>query len=679
MTAYIQIVTEFITQHPHLAGALVFLTAAAEAVAVVGSLVPGTTILVGVGAIIGLGHLPLWPILIWATLGAITGDGLSYWLGHNYGNHILRIWPFSRRPELLAQGEAFFRRHGAKSVVIGRFLPVTRAVVPLVAGVLKMNPVTFYIANVLSAVVWAPVHILPGVVFGGALSVVGVVSGRLVVVLVGVLFLALIVTWLLRVALLRVIPLFERCQAWAVAWARTRHGLVPRLVAGVLDPSDPGARTVLAFGIVGAVCAIGFLEILRGILTKQSLVQADSAISNLLQGFRTTWADHTMVGITMLGDSTVTVAVAVATIGWLAWRRLWRVAASFALTLALAALSVAVFKTLLHMPRPIEIFSGSEAFGFPSGHAAMAATLYGMLAWLISASLSGAWRVVPLIFAGSFVGVIAASRIYLAAHWPTDVAAGILLGFGFAAIFGLVHRHTQSRWPHQVGLIPVVLAVLLSVGGWHIWHAFDVNLDIYARRSHVTAIAKQDWLDGGWKNLPRRRIDLDGEREEPLVLQWVGSAEQLRQRMLAAGWSAPVVWSLRSSMSFASSAGDTITLPVLPLLHDGHAAELTLALMQSNPSARQVLRAWPSEYSVDAGDGRHPVLLISVVSERIVHPWNLASLPVISQIATSEAQKVFTSVLSANDTIKSNGPVVGLLPNADHFIAVRAATTRPQR
>ncbi len=127
MTQYVQAVTDFVVQYPNWASLLVFLTAAAEAIAVIGSIVPGTAILIGVGAIVGLGHLPLWPILIWATLGAIVGDGVSYWLGHRYRHHIVRIWPFSRRPQLLTQGEAFVRRHGGKSVVIGRFLPVMRA------------------------------------------------------------------------------------------------------------------------------------------------------------------------------------------------------------------------------------------------------------------------------------------------------------------------------------------------------------------------------------------------------------------------------------------------------------------------------------------------------------------------------------------------------------------------
>lgn len=100
MTAYVQTLIDFISGNPHLAVVIVFFVAASEAIAVIGALVPGTAILIGIGAVVGLGHLPLWPILIAATLGAVAGDGLSYWFGHRYKERVAGMWPLSRRPDL---------------------------------------------------------------------------------------------------------------------------------------------------------------------------------------------------------------------------------------------------------------------------------------------------------------------------------------------------------------------------------------------------------------------------------------------------------------------------------------------------------------------------------------------------------------------------------------------------
>lgn len=651
MTAYVQAVTDFIVQHPNWAGLLVFLTAAAEAIAMIGSIIPGTTILIGVGAVVGLGHLPLWPILIWATLGAVAGDGVSYWLGHRYRHHVVQIWPFSRRPQLLSQGEAFFRRHGGKSVAIGRFLPVMRAVVPVVAGVLGMNPARFYAANILSAIAWAPLHILPGAAIGAALAVVGGISGRLLAVLVGLIVLAIIGVWLLRLVVLRALPLLARAQVAAVSWARDRAGVAPRLVMSAFDPDDPSASTVLLLGVVLVASGIGFLGIVQDVMAQDPLVLADAAISHLIQNLRTSWGDGVMVVVTMLGDTVVSASVAVATVGWLAWRRKWRLAVGFCVALGLAAVSVMALKAVLHVPRPIPFSAGADAFSFPSGHAIMAAALYGMLAWLTSTSLSGRWRFAPLMVGGALVGMIAASRIYLAAHWPSDVGAGILFGFGLAAVFGLVFRRTAPTNLRPAGLALAAVATLLIVGTWHSVSAFDTSLTTYARRDDAAVISRQAWLGGDWQRLPQRRIDLDGETEEPFVLQWAGSGEQLRKRLVAAGWKSPIDWSLQSAAGFARGTTAATELPTLPLLHDGRSPALTLVMPGASADGRAVLRAWLSGFAIGSEEGVCPILLASVIREQVVRPWGMASLPRDDGSAITGQANELSNALSATTRI----------------------------
>ncbi len=75
MTTYVQAVTDFVVLHPNWASLLVFLTAAAEAIAVIGSIVPGTAILIGVGAVVGLGHLSLGA----SDCSSIGGSSLGHW------------------------------------------------------------------------------------------------------------------------------------------------------------------------------------------------------------------------------------------------------------------------------------------------------------------------------------------------------------------------------------------------------------------------------------------------------------------------------------------------------------------------------------------------------------------------------------------------------------------------
>src|SRR3954449_666161 len=153
---------DFVQAHSDWAALVMFITAFGESFAFISLLFPGTTVLIAAGTLLSDGTLPYASILIGAVLGAVLGDSVSYWLGRSFGGGIGRLWPFSRHPDVLRRGILFFERHGGKSVFIGRFFGPIRAVIPLAAGIMRMSPRTFWLANVTSAVVWAPMLLLAG-------------------------------------------------------------------------------------------------------------------------------------------------------------------------------------------------------------------------------------------------------------------------------------------------------------------------------------------------------------------------------------------------------------------------------------------------------------------------------------------------------------------------------------
>ena len=99
-------------------------------------------------------------------LGAVIGDFLSYWVGFRYRLTVRQWWPLAQRPELMARADRFFARYGSYSVALCRFVPVLRSTVPLVAGIAGMSRRRFLIANVSSALVWAPAHVCPAQLAG---------------------------------------------------------------------------------------------------------------------------------------------------------------------------------------------------------------------------------------------------------------------------------------------------------------------------------------------------------------------------------------------------------------------------------------------------------------------------------------------------------------------------------
>jgi membrane protein DedA with SNARE-associated domain len=94
-----------VEQHANLAAVPVFLLAASESLVVVGACIPGTAILPGLSAMIGMGHLPLWPVLIAAAPGANAGDAFPWWVGHRWRDRIAGLWPFHRYVHRLRRGD----------------------------------------------------------------------------------------------------------------------------------------------------------------------------------------------------------------------------------------------------------------------------------------------------------------------------------------------------------------------------------------------------------------------------------------------------------------------------------------------------------------------------------------------------------------------------------------------
>jgi len=194
----------FVSAHAWLAYLTLFLAALLEAVPVVGSVIPGSTIILALSALVPGGQLELQWVLLAAIAGALIGDGSAYLVGHHSQHEILSTWPLSRYPALIAQSEAFFRRWGVWAVFFARFVPPIRAFVPVTAGALGMTRMQFFAANIPAVLLWAPVHVLPGVLaidalhrYAGIPHHVGLKHYWIVAVVAGAIIVGL-VTWAIR-------------------------------------------------------------------------------------------------------------------------------------------------------------------------------------------------------------------------------------------------------------------------------------------------------------------------------------------------------------------------------------------------------------------------------------------------------------------------------------------------
>src|SRR2546427_1962624 len=250
MESHLQALVGYFSAHTNIALGAVFAASLLEALAVIGTVIPGSSIVFVGGVLIGLGALNPWWTTAIAVIGAIMGDGISYWLGRHFHERIRTLWPMKKYPGLFERGQLYFETNGGKSVVLGRFLGPVRAIVPVVAGMAGMPATQFYVMNVLSALAWAVAHILPGMLFGASLQLAGAVSSRLVVFLVvvaaGICAASKLIQFLYRGGRASLKRLRDR----AVGHARRQRGPFAHIVLSLLDPAKAESSALLTAAIL---------------------------------------------------------------------------------------------------------------------------------------------------------------------------------------------------------------------------------------------------------------------------------------------------------------------------------------------------------------------------------------------------------------------------------------------
>ncbi len=590
----------WIGENPFWAGVAVFLVAFSESVAIIGLLVPGVVMMFGFGALIASGILDFWGVFWWAVAGAVVGDGLSFWLGYHFQERLRDFHPFRRYPATLQRGIDFFQRYGGKSVAIGRFFGPVRAVIPLVAGMLGMSPLRFAAANILSALIWAPAYLLPGIVFGASLELASEVAFRLVALMLLVLFLAWLLFFLARTLFRLIQPHATYLVQRGFEWGLLHRGF-RSISRSLADPDHPEARG-LAFLATLLLLATVLFVLITGIVLDGSLTnKADLLVYSAMQSLRTPWGDQLMVLFTALGDlgSIVSITLGIAILLLIKGHR--RAVYYLLAATAFGMLAPLILKYGLRIPRPPSAPEFLGPWSFPSAHALRSVTLYGFLSIMIARSVVRDWRWFPYSIAALAIGAVSLSRLYLGVHWATDILGSLTLGIAWIALLGIAYYRHVSAESHTTTLAGASLLLLLASAG-HGWiNAADRSAAFELQPAPVR-LSSEQWT-AGMTNLPRYRNDILGNKEHPLNIQFAGDLQRLELLLQQRGWEHAEMLGWGNILRLLSPNQDLDTLPVLPQVHDARHEEL---VMVKSVSTRQrlLLRLWSTPLRLTPGDLR---------------------------------------------------------------------------
>lgn len=595
MTDIVSPLLDWLNAHPQLAGLVTFIISAAESVAIIGTIVPGTIMMTALGTLAGAGVIPLWKTLFWAIMGAIVGDGISYWIGHYFKNRLPLLWPFRYYPNLLASGEKFFHRFGSMSVFIGRFVGPVRALVPLVAGMLGMKPLHFTLANVASAILWAPAYMLPGILLGAAsLELPPDIAIHVILVLFLMTLFFLLCLWFIY----KIFKLVQRhlYQLQKIIWSKLKTSRYFSSATRLLRHPHP-EKTHGQFNLALLFSLTVLLFLLIAIIVKikgPNNIGINDAIYHLFRGLsvRTPKLDKLLVMITFFGQKQVILPVVVAIIAWFLAIKRYRLAGHILLLTLLTTGSIFILKHLLQIPRPWGIHYQPGTYSMPSGHSTVAIVFYLGIALLINSAFKPCYRWPLYTLSILMTLAIGLSRLYLGAHWFSDIMSSFLLGAALLIFITISYRR-QFEKPIQPWLLFTITFFVLSASYSSFYLKQMTVLANSYQQMHLPAVKVNNnvwWTHP--KVLSTYRVSLFGFPSQFINLQWTGDIEEIRNTLMKEGWTKPPARDVISTLHRLADVESTAYLPLVSPQYLDRKPTLILTRFADNKKILLTIRLW---------------------------------------------------------------------------------------
>ncbi len=635
MTAVLQQFLDWIGAHPSWALLLLLLTAGLDAIFIVGAFIPAAVVLFAVGALVALGSLDLWSAVLVATVGAVAGDGFSFWLGRRYGDALFAHRLFQRYPDAITNARRFFDRYGVQGVMLARFLGPVRAITPAMAGASGQRTWVFVVADSIAALAWSLAYILPGVAFGASLGLAAEVAGRLATLLLSLIVLLWLTIWLSGLIGRRLQSHAEDWIGSMLDWSR-RHRRLRTFGAALADPKLPETPVLALLAIVLLTLSGIWLYLWAAPGLHPYPGAVDAAIFQTLRDLHTPWGLAFAQLALQLGEWPVYLPVAAITFAVLLALRKRRASAHWLAALGFGAVLSLGLHAVPTLAPPYQFFGTPQPQGYSARDLVLAAVIYFFLPVLLSTGRSP-W--VRRLFYGTSFGVLALivfAQLYLGAQWYSLTLFAIVVAGIWAALLGLGYRrHRPELLPARRVLPPIlaafVLAVCVGLSQTHLQapHAAPAYAQIEA----------QQWRDAVWELLPAQRQDVAGRLKQPFQLQWAGELTQIDEELRAAGWLEPAPLSAGNVLHWLSSDSPAEELPILPQVHAGQHPALMLRL-PIGTDEQYLLRLWPSGYRLT--DGR-PLWIANISLTRARSFYRVLRYPV-AETATPDIEHLLSQL-----------------------------------
>ncbi len=596
LTDYIQPLTFWLQTHPHFALFITFLISFAESLAIIGSIIPGSITMTAIGILAGSGIMRIDLTFLAAVLGAIAGDSGSYALGYHFSDRLTSIWPFRNYPKWLSYGKDYFARHGATSILLGRFFGPMRSIIPVIAGIMHMNRWHFLLANVISAIGWAILYVLPGVIIGAASTELSSESSTrlfvvILLILIFVWFMSVVVKWFLVHT-----NHFLRTKLHGF-WSWLKEHPTFAVYSKRLAPShEVNHYPTAALTLIASTCFV--LSFITTILVSQDswIAVINNPAYLFFQSMRTQHLDTLFIIISLIISPLPLFALMLATTIYTLYYREWRTLSYWLALVLTTGTIIFVLTFLVDVPKPNGLLRQHAPLSFPLVNLTLATSLIGFLILYIGSQYHTVSTLILRIALISLLTLGCIAPVYLGDNWIMSIIASCFISLTVCLWYWIFYRRVEQL--QKSSQLPLAIVFFLFTLTTCFSYRLDFKNLVQTHSSHLEQYVLTD--DAWWNQkrplLPIYSTNRIGQRTGLLNIQYAGSLSNLQQTLEMHGWKRKTNSIFYSLLMRASGENPSDKLPLLPELYLNKKPTLIMTYSTKNNRNLLVLRLWRSNY-----------------------------------------------------------------------------------
>jgi undecaprenyl-diphosphatase len=374
----------------------IFISTISEGIPIFGQFIPGHSIVIVSGLLAKIDVLNIYKVFLTVILGAIIGDIFGFYLGRKYGISLLTKFGqfFFVKKEFIDKALVLVKENTAKTIILGRFSPITRTLSPFIVGASGIHTKKFWVFDSIGVLIWASVSIMIGYIFGASYHAVSAALGKyiLIAILIGVFII------------------------WGYRFINKQFHIFAKY-----------ELFTLGFNLFGLY--LFFKTIQDAITDKVFLLELDIFVNDFFFTHSKEFIRDFMQIFTNIFSPTLITSISLVLIIYLIHKKNYYYSLISIFSLGGGYLFTLIVKNIVARIRPENAFLTVSGYSFPSGHAVASTVFFTLLIYFFIIKVrSMVFREILVVICVLSIILTSFSRVYLGVHWLSDVLAGIGLG-----------------------------------------------------------------------------------------------------------------------------------------------------------------------------------------------------------------------------------------------------------